>query len=107
MGMWIGFMVIALCNVVVGYYFGGPCCPHLQISPEFHTFFSIMLPRTQWELTPWSRAILEKLIVIQLVKKFLTFHGTQKFITIKFFMSFIYYNSLYLCVPLRSFSYCC
>jgi hypothetical protein len=29
----------------------------------------------------WSR-VLEKLIVVQLVKKFLTFHGTRRFITV-------------------------
>jgi hypothetical protein len=32
-------------------------------------------------LTPHSRVLLEKLTVAQLVKKFLAFYGTQKFIT--------------------------
>jgi hypothetical protein len=32
-------------------------------------------------LTPWSRILLEKLIVTQLVKKFLVFYGTRFFIT--------------------------
>ena len=32
-------------------------------------------------LTPWSRVLLEKLTVSQLVKKFPTFYGTRKFIT--------------------------
>jgi hypothetical protein len=32
-------------------------------------------------ITPWSRGILEKLRVSQLVKKFPTFYGTQRFIT--------------------------
>ena len=32
-------------------------------------------------LTPWSRVLLEKLIALQLVKKFPAFYGTQKFIT--------------------------
>ena len=32
-------------------------------------------------LTPWCRVLLEKLTGLQLVKKFPTFHGTQKFIT--------------------------
>ena len=32
-------------------------------------------------LTPWSRALLEKLTSFQLVKKFPTFYGTQKIIT--------------------------
>jgi hypothetical protein len=33
-------------------------------------------------LTPWSRALLEKLTSFQLVKKFPAFYGTQKFITV-------------------------
>jgi hypothetical protein len=33
-------------------------------------------------LTPWSRLLLEKLIVIQLVKKFPAFYRTLKFITV-------------------------
>ena len=32
-------------------------------------------------LTPWSRVLLEKLTSLQLVNKFLAFHGTQRFIT--------------------------
>ena len=32
-------------------------------------------------LTPWSRVLLEKLTDFQLVKKFPTFYGTQRFIT--------------------------
>jgi hypothetical protein len=32
-------------------------------------------------LTPWSRGLLEKLTVSQLVKKFPAFYGTRKFIT--------------------------
>ena len=32
-------------------------------------------------LTPWIRVLLETLIGFKLVKKFLTFHGTRKFIT--------------------------
>ena len=32
-------------------------------------------------LTPWCRVLLEKLIGLQLVKKFPPFHGTRKFIT--------------------------
>ena len=32
-------------------------------------------------LTPWCRVLLEKLIGLQLVNKFLTFHGTRRFIT--------------------------
>ena len=32
-------------------------------------------------LTPWCRVLLEKLIGLHLVKKFLAFHGTRRFIT--------------------------
>jgi hypothetical protein len=32
-------------------------------------------------LTPWSRGLLEKLTVSQLVKKFSAFYGTRRFIT--------------------------
>ena len=32
-------------------------------------------------LTPWCRFLLEKLNGLQLVKKFLAFHGTRRFIT--------------------------
>ena len=34
-----------------------------------------------YSLTPWSRALLEKLTGSQLVKKLLPFHGTRRFIT--------------------------
>jgi hypothetical protein len=34
------------------------------------------------ELTPWSRVLLEKLRVTQLLKKFLTLYGIQRFITV-------------------------
>jgi hypothetical protein len=34
-----------------------------------------------YSLTPWSRVLLEKLSGSQLVKKFPTFYGTQRFIT--------------------------
>jgi len=32
-------------------------------------------------LTPWCRVLLEKLTGLQLVKKFLAFHGIRRFIT--------------------------
>jgi len=32
-------------------------------------------------LTPWCRVLLEQLTGLQLVKKFLAFHGTPRFIT--------------------------
>jgi len=41
---------------------------------------TINLKRT-YLLTPWSRVLLEKLTVSQLVKKFPTFYGTRRFIT--------------------------
>jgi len=34
-----------------------------------------------YSLTPWSRVLLEKLTVSQLVKKFLALYGTRRFIT--------------------------
>jgi len=34
------------------------------------------------QLTPWSRVLLEKLTVTQLIKKFLAFYGTRMFITV-------------------------
>jgi len=36
---------------------------------------------TTYILTLWSRVLLEKLIGLQLVKKFPAFYGTQRFIT--------------------------
>jgi hypothetical protein len=42
------------------------------------------IPNRRWgitKLTPWSRGLLEKLTVSQLVKKFPAFYGTQRFIT--------------------------
>ena len=33
-------------------------------------------------LKPWSRVLLEKLLVLQLIKKFPAFYGTRKFITV-------------------------
>jgi hypothetical protein len=35
------------------------------------------------QLTPWSRVLLEEQIITQLVNKFLAFHGTQHFTTVK------------------------
>jgi hypothetical protein len=34
------------------------------------------------ELTPWSRGLLDKLIITQMAKKFLTFYGTGRFVTV-------------------------
>jgi len=41
-----------------------------------HTHTAVIL------LTPWSRVLLEKLTVTQLVKKFSAFYGTRRFITV-------------------------
>jgi hypothetical protein len=63
--------------------------------PEFHstqelktryaTTTLIVCKRSVYEsvskLTPWSRVLPEKLIVAQMVKKFLAFDRTQRFIT--------------------------
>jgi len=37
--------------------------------------------RSNKDLTPWCRVLLEQLTGLQLVKKFLAFHGTRRFIT--------------------------
>jgi len=39
-----------------------------------------MTPATAYLLTPWSRALLEKLTGTQLVKKFPAFYGNQRLI---------------------------
>jgi hypothetical protein len=35
----------------------------------------------KYHITPWSRVLLEKLTVLQLVKKFPAFYGTRRFLT--------------------------
>jgi len=47
----------------------------------FYTRPTQRLSRPPYLLTPWCIVILEKLIVLQLVKKFPAFHGTRRFIT--------------------------
>jgi len=42
---------------------------------EFHLYYMT-------ELTPWSRGLLDKLIITQMAKKFLTFYGTGRFVTV-------------------------
>ena len=42
---------------------------------------SLILYLLTYLLTPWCRALLEKLTGLQLVKKFPAFHGTRRFIT--------------------------
>jgi len=50
---------------------------------QLHTYppASIICKSHTYSLTPWSRVLLEKLTVSQLVKKFSTFYGTRRFIT--------------------------
>ena len=45
-------------------------------------FFKVVSLTFTYLLTPWSRVLLEKLLVLQLIKKFPSFYGTRKFITI-------------------------
>jgi hypothetical protein len=47
----------------------------------YHTKSKIKEVGTDW-LTPWSRVLLQKLTVTQLVKKFPTFYGTRRIITV-------------------------
>jgi hypothetical protein len=44
--------------------------------------FGMKLVAPYNSLIPWSRALLEKLLVTQLVKEFLAFYVTRKFITL-------------------------
>ena len=50
-------------------------------------------------LTPWCRVLLEKLTGLQLVKKFPTFYGTQRFITA---LTSVRYPSLSWASPIQS-----
>ena len=50
-------------------------------------------------LTPWCRVLLEKLTVLQLVKKFPAFHGTRRFITA---LTSVRYLSLSWASPIQS-----
>ena len=50
-------------------------------------------------LTPWCRVLLEKLIGLQLVKKFPAFHGTRRFITA---LTSVRHLSLYWASPILS-----
>jgi hypothetical protein len=62
-------------------------CPSRQMLEQnfkigpFTSFPMVCLSNTYHKkLTPWSRVLLEKLTVTQLVKKFPAFYGTPKFI---------------------------
>jgi hypothetical protein len=41
-----------------------------------------LVAHVEIKLSPWIKDLLEKLIVPQIVKKFLAFYGTRKFITV-------------------------
>ena len=60
---------LRLCNIQNIRLFGHLCRSHL-----YHM-------SNHYLLTPWYRALLEKLTGLQLVKKFPAFHGTRRFIT--------------------------
>jgi len=48
-------------------------------NPQAHTYLLTYL--LTYLITSWCSVLLEKLIGLQLVKKFAAFHGTRKFIT--------------------------
>ena len=50
-------------------------------------------------ITPWCRVLLEKLTVLQLVKKFPAFHGTRRFITA---LTSVRHLSLFWASPIQS-----
>ena len=59
-------------------------CFGLQTRPSSGTVFDciyLLAYLLTYLLTPWYRVLLEKLTGLQLVKKFLAFHGTRRFIT--------------------------
>ena len=59
-------------------------CSYLSCGRDFHTCYyhtNSLFIYGCYILTPWCRVLLEKLTGLQLVKKFLAFHGTRRFIT--------------------------
>jgi hypothetical protein len=54
--------------------------PELPSGLTFHIYLHICQTK-QYLLIPWSRDLLEQLTGFQLVKKFPTFSGTQRFFT--------------------------
>jgi len=79
---WSHFYSCECLRITVGY-----------LTPKNHTFFLNLMYLCRdkmycmitylltYSLTPWSRVLLEKLTVFQLVKKFSAFYGTRRFIT--------------------------
>jgi len=59
-----------------------PYAPHAQPISFFSLYADASRVRPfTYLLTPWCRFLLEKLNGLQIVKKFLAFHGTRRFIT--------------------------
>jgi len=56
--------------------------PGLPFSNMSSIFFASLLLSRSILRTPWSRVLLGKLTGSQLVKKFLAFYGTRRFITV-------------------------
>jgi len=71
------FYVLFVCKCVLYY------CHRMSnpIAINKYICISLLEPKTVHLLTPWRRVLLEKLTVLQLVKKFPAFHGTRRFIT--------------------------
>ena len=68
----LGFESRPVCGISVGQSVTGTCfCPSNYCFPYLLTYL----------LTPWSRVLLEKLTVCQLVKNFPAFYGTRRYIT--------------------------
>ena len=67
------------------YRIHGKDCVGLGLNLAFwnksRTDSRLFLTLLTYLLTPWCRVFLEKLTGLQLVKKFLAFHGTRRFIT--------------------------
>ena len=62
-------------------HFGEPFCTEFHSSPfAIHNSYHLNFTIYTYLLTPWCRVV-EKLTVLQLVKKFPAFHGTRMFIT--------------------------
>ena len=66
--MWVTYLLIYILNYLLTYLL-------TYLLSYLHTYL------LSYSLTPWSRVLLENPIGSQLHKKFLTFYGTQRFIT--------------------------
>jgi hypothetical protein len=61
-------------------------CLTFHIAPIYGHYVTVcfvwnVIPQVSYLLTPWSRVLLEKLTVLELVKKFPAFYGTLRFLT--------------------------